>query len=66
MERIIMPKRIIYEITITDESVLDLIRHDDRVLKIRRPTVHYTNGVWNEERGTLSEVARMVEEAFKT
>jgi hypothetical protein len=29
-------KRIIYEITITDESVLDLIRHDDRVLKIRR------------------------------
>ena len=24
-----MPKRIIYEITITDESVLDLIRHDD-------------------------------------
>jgi hypothetical protein len=36
MERIIMPKRIIYEITITDESVLDLIRHDDRVLKIRR------------------------------
>jgi hypothetical protein len=30
------PKRIIYEITITDESVLDLIRHDDRVLKIRR------------------------------
>jgi hypothetical protein len=31
-----MTKKIIYEITITDESVLDLIRYDDRVLKIRR------------------------------
>jgi hypothetical protein len=29
-------KKIIYEITITDERVLDLIRDDDRVLKIER------------------------------
>jgi hypothetical protein len=29
-------KRIVYEIIVTDESALDLIRLDDRVIRIRK------------------------------